>query len=408
MLAIGDNVSQSIAALRAHKLRASLTVLGLTMGVATLITVMTLVQGANLYVEQKIARLGTDVFQIAKMPFTPGDFDLLVKAIRFKNITVEDMQAVAARCLTCQEVGAEVRDTVRARYGDRELMDTQLFGQTANMARIDTRTVVEGRFFTDFEERRSSSVCVIGHKLSSEFFAGVDPVGRRIRFADLECTVIGVFDEIGSVLGQEQDNFAVVPLTTWQKNRGSRRTITISVKAPGGDAIFERAQDEVRLILRSRRQITGTRQEDFFIGTKESYMSLWRKISTAFFAVFVMVSSMSAVVGGIVIMNVMLVSVTERTKEIGVRRALGATQRDIRHQFLTESVIQCLVGGVIGICGGFFVALLLHNFTSFPAAVQTWVVFLGLAISSILGLFFGIYPAVRAARLDPVMALRSE
>lgn len=408
MLALGDNVGQSVAALRAHKLRAALTILGLTMGVATLITVMTLVQGANLYVEQKIANLGTDVFQIAKMPFTPGDFDMLVKAIRFKNITIEDMQEVAARCVTCQEVGAEVRDTVRARYGERELMDTQLFGQTANMARIDTRTVVQGRFFTEFEERRSSPVCVIGHKLSAEFFVGVDPIGRHIRFADLECTVIGVFDEIGSVLGQEQDNFAVVPISTWQKNRGARRTITISVKATGDEVAFERAQDEVRLIMHGRRHLAAGDREDFFIGTKESYMSLWRKISAAFFAVFVMVSSISAVVGGIVIMNVMLVSVTERTKEIGVRRALGATQRDIRRQFLTESVIQCLIGGAIGIGGGFLVALGLRNFTSFPAAVETWVVMLGLMLSTILGLFFGIYPAVRAARLDPVAALRSE
>jgi putative ABC transport system permease protein len=160
--------------------------------------------------------------------------------------------------------------------------------------------------------------------------------------------------------------------------------------------------------LRGQRQITGNREDDFFIGTKESYMSLWRQISAAFFAVFVMVSSVSAVVGGIVIMNVMLVSVTERTKEIGVRRALGATQRDIRQQFLAESVIQCLIGGAIGIGGGFLIATMLRNFTAFPASVETWVVILGLALSSILGLFFGIYPAMRAARLDPVTALRAD
>jgi putative ABC transport system permease protein len=408
MLSTRDNLAESVAALRAHRLRSSLTILGLMVGVATLITVMTLVQGANLYVEQKIANLGTNVFQVAKMPFTPGDFDLLVKAIRYKRITLEDMREVAERCVSCEEVGADVRDSVRARYQDKELMDTQLIGQTANMATIDTRTVVQGRYFTESEERRSAAVCLVGQKIVSEFFIGIDPIGRAVRVGELECTIIGVFDEIGSVLGQEQDNFAIVPISTWRKNRGLRRSITISVKASGGDAIFERAQDEVRLILRGRRQIAGGRQDDFFIGTKESYMSLWRQISSAFFAVFVMVSSISAVVGGIVIMNVMLVSVTERTKEIGVRRALGATQDDIRKQFLTESIIQCLIGGAIGIAGGFVVAMMLRNFTAFPASVETWVVILGLALSSILGLFFGIYPAVRAARLDPVMALRAD
>jgi putative ABC transport system permease protein len=276
------------------------------------------------------------------------------------------------------------------------------------MGQIDTRTVVQGRFFTALEERRSAAVCVIGQKLVSEFFIGLDPIGRAVRIGELECTIVGVFDVIGSVLGQEQDNFTIIPISTWRKNRGLRRSITISVKAPENDAAFERAQDEVRLILRGQRQITGNREDDFFIGTKESYMSLWRQISAAFFAVFVMVSSVSAVVGGIVIMNVMLVSVTERTKEIGVRRALGATQRDIRQQFLAESVIQCLIGGAIGIGGGFLIATMLRNFTAFPASVETWVVILGLALSSILGLFFGIYPAMRAARLDPVTALRAD
>jgi putative ABC transport system permease protein len=160
--------------------------------------------------------------------------------------------------------------------------------------------------------------------------------------------------------------------------------------------------------MRARRHITGTKDEDFFIGTADSYISLWKSISSAFFAVFVMVSSISAVVGGIVIMNVMLVSVTERTKEIGVRRAVGATQSDIMRQFLTESVLQCLVGGIVGVAAGFACALALRRFTEFPASVQTWVAIVGVVLSSIIGLFFGIYPATRAARLDPVAALRAE
>jgi putative ABC transport system permease protein len=172
--------------------------------------------------------------------------------------------------------------------------------------------------------------------------------------------------------------------------------------------LFQQAQDDARVILRARRHITEGREEDFFIGTAESYISLWQSISSAFFAVFVMVSSISAVVGGIVIMNVMLVSVTERTKEIGIRRAMGATQGDILRQFLTESVMQCLVGGAIGVFIGFLCALAIRSLTSLPAAVQTWVAILGVVLSSVIGLFFGIYPAMKAAKLDPVTALRTE
>ncbi len=200
----------------------------------------------------------------------------------------------------------------------------------------------------------------------------------------------------------------VVPITSYLRFRGARSSLTLEVKAAGGEDVFQRAQDEARVILRARRHITGDRTEDFFIGTSQSYISLWQSISGAFFAVFVMVSSISAVVGGIVIMNVMLVSVTERTKEIGIRRAVGATERDILHQFLTESVMQCLIGGAIGIGIGFACALALRTYTAFPASVKTWVALLGVVLSTVIGLFFGIYPAMKAAEMDPVAALRAE
>jgi putative ABC transport system permease protein len=209
------------------------------------------------------------------------------------------------------------------------------------------------------------------------------------------------------VLGQDQDNYAVIPLTTFLKFRGTRTSLTLEVKAPGAKS-FQTAQDEVRVTLRSRRHDRPGQNDSFFIGTADSYISLWQSISGSFFAVFVMVSSISAVVGGIVIMNVMLVSVTERTREIGVRRALGATQRDILQQFLAESLMQCIIGGAIGILAGFAFATLLRELTAFPAAVQTWVAILGVVLSSVIGLFFGIYPASRAAALDPVAALRKE
>jgi putative ABC transport system permease protein len=218
--------------------------------------------------------------------------------------------------------------------------------------------------------------------------------------------VVWVMEKIGSVFGQDQDNFVMIPLPVFLRIQAMHFSITINVKTNTQN--FEKAQDQVHLILRSRHHLTGNMDDDFFIGTKESYMALWRSISSAFFAVFIMVSAISVVIGGIVIMNVMLVSVTLRRREIGVRRAVGATKRDILRQFMVESVIQCIAGGLAGVTLGFLVALALRTYTPFPASVQSWVAVLGVFLSSAVGLFFGIYPALRASRLDPVIALRSD
>jgi putative ABC transport system permease protein len=276
------------------------------------------------------------------------------------------------------------------------------------MIDIDTRTVDLGRYFTPAEDKHAAYVCLIGASLVEQFFPNVNPIGRIIRSGSLEFTVIGTFQKLGSVLGQTQDNFVIVPLTTYLKVRGSRSSLTLEIKASGGEQIFQAAQDEARVIMRTRRHDPPGRDDSFFIGTSQSYIALWQSISGSFFAVFVIVSSISAVVGGIVIMNVMLVSVTQRTREIGIRRAMGATKSDIMRQFLAESLLQCLIGGAIGIAIGFGCAVLLRNLTSFPASVKTWVAVLGLVISSTIGLFFGIYPARKAAGLDPVTALRTE
>ena len=407
MLLPRDNLRQSLTSLRAHKLRSALTMIGLTMGVATLITVMTIVQGANRYVEQKIANLGTDVFQIARTPFTPMDFELVLKALKYKHIEVADLRAVRETCSACRAVGASGSAQAQVRYQDKDISDVNIHGHTANMADIDTRTVTSGRYFTDSEDARASRVCLIGATVVDRFFAGLDALGKTIRIANEEYVVIGTFERVGSVLGQDQDNFAVIPLSQFLKMR-PRYSLTLNIVAEQGKGMFEAAQDEVVALLRARRHLLPSAENDFFIGTKDTYIDLWKNISGAFFAVFLMVSSISAVVGGIVIMNVMLVSVTERTKEIGIRRALGATKADVIRQFLAESVLQCIVGGFVGILGGFMVALLLRTLTAFPAAVQTWVAVLGLVLSSAIGLFFGIYPAIRAANLDPVMALRAD
>lgn len=377
------------------------------MGVATIITVMTLIQGANDYVENKIANLGTNVFQLAKTPFAATDFELFLKSVKYKRFEYADYLALTRRCASCGAVGATVASQARVRSGDVELQDVNIIGHTANMAEIDTRTVETGRYFTPAEDDRSAYVCLIGDALRQQLFGGGDALNKVVRIANQEFTVIGTFEKIGSVLGQDADTFVIVPLNTYLRTRGSRASLTLNVQARD-ESQFEAAMDETRLVMRSQRQLKGNAPDDFFIGTKESYISLWKSISGAFFAVFILVSAISSFVGGIVIMNVMLVSVTERTKEIGIRRAVGATQLDIRRQFLLESVMQCLIGGAIGILGGFAAAESVRAVADFPVSVRTWVAVLGLAVSTLIGIFFGLYPAIRASRLDPVEALRAD
>jgi len=408
MLRPQDTLALAVDALRAYRLRSALTILGLMMGVATLITVVTIVQGANVYVETKIANLGSDVFQMSRMPFAVTDFDVIRKAQRYKRIYYEDYLAVRDFCTECTITGATGRMTTRAQYRDLEVPDVTLTGQTPSMERIDSSAVELGRYFTEVENSLGRRVCLIGYTLKERFFPDQDPLGRVIKLEGREFTVIGLYEKNGAVLGQDADNFAVIPLNAFLDIRGRRASLVINVKVPGDPARFERAMDQARLILRARRHIRPDQEEHFFIGTKDSYIRLWNQISGAFFAVFILVSSISAVVGGIVIMNVMLVSVTQRTGEIGVRRAVGASAGDILRQFLAESVLQCLLGGLLGTGAGFLCAELLNRYTSFPAAVQGRVAALGIVLASSIGLFFGIYPAARAARLDPVEALRSE
>jgi len=246
MLAVRDNLAECLSALRAHKLRASLTMLGLTMGVATLITVMTIVQGANVYVEQKIANLGTNVFQIARTPFAVTDFNIVIKALKFRKIELEDMQAVAARCTECEQVGASASSSIRVRYGNREVTDVNLSGQTASMADIDTRTVERGRYFTPSEEEHRANVCLIGDTLVQQLFPSVDPIGATLRIDNDEFLVIGVMEKVGSVLGQDQDNFVMVPLSVYLRMKGAHTSVTINAKA--GPGRFEPAPVNFRRV----------------------------------------------------------------------------------------------------------------------------------------------------------------
>jgi putative ABC transport system permease protein len=400
-----DTLRLAFAALSAHKLRTVLTLLGLIIGVTSLILVMTLIQGANGYVETKIANLGTDIFQVSKLPLATTDFQEVLKAQKYRDLTFDDWHALEDRCQRCLAVGAQATTFGQVRSESQSLTDVELRGETANMGWISTLDLSAGRFFFEGEQRAAAPVAVIGAEVADRLFPWRSPLDKPIRIAGEEFRVIGVANRIGAVLGQNQDTFALVPITAFEKLFGTRHSLVFHVKAQPPLAPIE---DEVRLLLRSRRHLAPEAPDDFYFATADTYLNLWRDISSVFFLVFVLISLVASIVGGIVIMNIALVSVTERTKEIGLRRSVGATQRDIARQFLVEVLAQCLVGGLVGIALGFGLAVVLRQLTPFPAAVKPWVALLGLALASAIALVFGVYPAVKAARLDPVVALRTE
>jgi len=249
-------------------------------------------------------------------------------------------------------------------------------------------------------------LCDVGYDVVNKLLPGTDPIGKEIRVDTSECEIIGVGQKRGSVMGQSQDNWVILPLTTYQKSYGSDDSLRLWVKAAGTQAL-ERTMDEVRLILRGRRHVAYREADDFAMDTNASFLSLWSSISGTFFGVMIGIASIALVVGGIVIMNIMLVSVTERTREIGLRKSLGARQSDIRLQFLIESSTIAAIGGACGVVLGILLAKIVTWTTSLPSSVQVWSVLAGLLMATSVGLFFGVYPASKAARLDPVVALRS-
>lgn len=400
-----DTLRLALQALEAHRLRTALTLLGLIIAVASLILVVTLIQGANVYVEEKIANLGADVFQVSKQPLVVIDYQELIRSRKFPDISFDDWRAVERQCQRCVGVGAQADTLGRVRTETDSLSDVSIRGQTANMAWISELDIARGRFFTDAEQRAAAPVAILGDEVAQQLFPGRDPLEKEIRIGGEAFRVIGVAERIGSILGQDQDSFVIIPIDAFGRLYGLRHSLILQIKAvpPMGPT-----QDEVRLILRGRRRVPPGDGDNFYFATADTYLELWSDISSVFFLVLVLISSVASVIGGIVIMNITLVNVTERTKEIGLRRSVGARQRDIARQFLLEVLAQCLVGGLVGILLGFALALTLRQFTPFPARVQLWVALLGIALASAIALIFGLYPAVRAAKLDPVVALRSE
>jgi putative ABC transport system permease protein len=396
----------ALSALRANKLRSFLTLLGTIVGVTGVITLISLIQGANKYVSEKLVSQGANVFWVDKFGLIL-DNDKFIEALKRKDLDLADAEAVAGSARLAAGVRAKKDRQADVRFGSERVRRVPIQGMWGDYVAVDRIDLQEGRHLTSSDIARRRSVCVLGFEVWEKLFKGQNALGREVRIGSNTFDVVGVAEKKGSFLGQSQDNFVIIPLGASDKMWGRRGSIEIGVLAKDAPS-FELAQDEARAILRARRHVDPGKDDDFGITTAEMFMDLYRNLTGAIFIVFVGVAGISLVVGGIVIMNIMMVSVTERTREIGIRKALGAKKSDILMQFLVESATLSLTGGAIGVALGSGLALLVAAVSPMPAEVSVLAIFLGLFMSTSIGLIFGIYPAMRAARLDPIVALRFE
>jgi putative ABC transport system permease protein len=398
----------ALQSLWANKLRTVLTLLGVVIGVASVIAVVTLINGANTYVATKINRVGADVFTVSKSPGIVTSYQEYVKYGKRKNITLDEFRGLQDNCDRCTALGAMQTATGKVVVGTQSSTDTTIRGYTWQMPDMQNLNIVEGRGFTQADDDHGSHVAIIGSDIQENLLKGEDPIGREIRVDGVPYTVIGLGEKQGKTLGQSQDNWVGVPLNSFQKTYGTAKTILIYAKAGTGAAAMETASDQVRMLLRSERHDRPGEDDSFTIETSDSLAGLWKQISGNFELVAVAIAAISLIVGGIVIMNIMLVSVTERTREIGVRKALGATRTDVLLQFLMESTTMAAIGGAFGVMLGVGVAQVVTFALGFPSSIAVWSIFAALFVASSVGIFSGVYPARKAAELDPIAALRAE
>jgi putative ABC transport system permease protein len=409
-----EAIAIAVSSLRSHKLRAFLTVLGILIGVSSVIAVVAITEGLDRYIAERVLELGTRSFTVQKTPEIITSHQQWAEMAKRKDLNLRDVETIRDACELCSEVGASVSTGRSVKYGRTTQRNVRVTGITENIPRIGSvRDLMTGRHLIQADVDQARPVAVIGSDLVDAFFGQMEPLGKTILVDGHPLKVVGVAEKKGSVFGESQDNFVWMPITTFTKHYGTRRSIYIQAEAVSMD-VFDEAQDQARMALRVRRHLDYRDADDFEITTGESVMALWQSATRGIYVVTFVVTAMSLVVGGIVVMNIMLVSVTERIREIGVRKALGARRRDILRQFLVESVILSLCGGGLGVLGAsafsLGLAAILGGIMSadFNAPVRLWAVSLALFTSTAVGLVAGIYPASRAAALDPVVALRSE
>ena len=407
LVALKETFWIALDTLRSHKLRTFLTLLGVMLAVTTLVAVMSVLNGLNLYVADKVANLGSNAFVIDRIGIATN-LDQWNKARKRPPLQMDDLQALRDGMKLADRIAGMQRATADVRYGNTLSADVTIIGATPEYAEIRDIDAANGRLLTLTDEEHRAGVCVIGADVATKLFAGIDPVGKEIRAGQGQCEIVGVAAPKGTVLGQPRDNFVMMPLGTYRKEwLVAQDTVTIFVEARSRQSMSS-AADEARVILRSRRHVRYQDDDNFGIVEPSSLLGIWDSLTASIFGVAVWVTSVFLVVGGIVIMNIMLASVTERTREIGLRKSLGARRRDIVMQFLVESSLLAAAGGLVGVGIALGIAGLVRATTPLPISTPAFAVIIALLLSTGVGLFFGIYPAIRASRLDPIEALRAE
>ncbi|HZU27979.1 MAG TPA: ABC transporter permease [Bryobacteraceae bacterium] len=395
--------------LRSSKLRSFLTLLGIILATTTLIAVMSIIHGMDVYIAENVSDMGADGFQVYRMAFigdyTPKKFMLMQK--RNPELSPEEYEFLKSHAVLVRDYGMQSDRSARVEYSGNSLDNVTLHGVTSNYGMLNNVELSSGRFITDMEDRRRQDVAVIGADIADRFFAGADAIGKTIKVDGHPFTVIGVGKKKGSAFGQSLDEYVLIPIGTFFQYYGSRQGISYLARATDR-LMLDRAQDETRMLLRAYRHLRPQQDDTFSIITSDAFVRAWDQLTGAIAVTATAVVAVFMVVGGVVIMNIMLAVVTERTREIGIRKSVGARRQDILNQFLVESSMLAATGGILGVVSAWLIAVLVRNFTPVPMNLPISAVILGVGLSAIVGLFFGVYPAQRAARLDPIEALRAE
>ena len=397
----------AVEALRSHKLRSFLTLLGVVISTTTLIVVMSIVNGMNTYIADHVANMGANVFIVHQFNWATSEEEWLRERRRNLPMRIDDYDFLKTNLPGYKNVGASswMRNPPSVRYQGHTIEDNDFEGVTPSMINIGRMEVGYGRYFTESDYEHSAEVCFIGQDVVDQFFPNVDPLGKEVMIGGAPFRVVGVAKRIGTAFGHSQDNFINVPLTAFAKDFMARPQLAINVQSWSSDQMFE-LEDEVRALMRARRHVPYKEPDNFGINASDTIMSAWHDLTGTIFGATIGIVAVFMVVGGIVIMNIMLASVTERTHEIGIRKSLGARRRDVLWQFVIESGVMAATGGVIGILLAAILSWIVNHF--FTSSMPLSAILVGITLSTSVGLFFGIYPAWKAAQLDPIEALRTE
>jgi putative ABC transport system permease protein len=406
-MGLSELFREALRAFRAHTLRSFLTLLGIIIGVATLVGVVSVIAGLNSFVHERIIQLAPDVYVVQKFGIIRSREEFL-DALKRKNFDWSDFQILSQTLQKADQVAAEAVGSSTVKFREHHLSDVQVQGTTASFGSMVRLDIIAGRYFTPIEDETAQALTIIGWDVKDELFPQLDPLGRELLVGGMPYRVVGLLAKQGRTLGEERDRKVFIPIQAYRRQFGSRESINVLIKAKGGVEGLDTSVDEVRAVLRALRHTAFRAPDPFGIVTAESLQTLWRQISTAAFILSLLIASVSLGVGGVVIMNIMLVAVVERTREIGLRLALGARKRDIRRQFLFEAALLSLGGGLVGVILGGLAALGVRGLLDFPAHVTPEIILLGLVLSLIVGLAAGYWPARNASNLLVVDALRDE